>query len=47
MIEIMFGESEAGSMKMAKRCKNDNDEEVICLGFLISGSLSTVFTAKN
>ena len=35
MIEIMFGESEAGSMKMAKRCKDDNDEEVICLGFLL------------
>ena len=35
MIEIMFGESEAGSMKMAKRCKNENDEEVICLGFLL------------
>ena len=35
MIEIMFGESEAGSMKMAKQCKDDNDEEVICLGFLL------------
>ena len=35
MIEIMFGESEAGSMKMAKRCKDDIDEEVICLGFLL------------
>ena len=35
MIEIMFGESEAGSMKMAKRHKDDSDEEVICLGFLL------------
>ena len=35
MIEIMFGESEAGSMKMAKRCEDENDEEVICLGFLL------------
>ena len=35
MIEIMFGESEAGSMKMAKRCEDKNDEEVICLGFLL------------
>ena len=35
MIEIMFGESEAGSMKMAKQRKDENDEEVICLGFLL------------
>lgn len=35
MIEIMFGESEAGSMKMAKRCEDENDEKVTCLGFLL------------
>lgn len=35
MIEVMFGESEAGSMKYAKKREGGRADEVICLGFLL------------
>lgn len=36
MVEVLFGESEAGSMKIAKNKYNFQDEDkVICLGFMM------------
>lgn len=35
-IEVLFGESEAGSMRIAKDMQEDSDpEKVICLGFML------------
>lgn len=35
-IEVLFGENEAGSMKIAKDMQEDSDpEKVICLGFML------------
>ena len=36
MVEVLFGESEAGSMKIAKSTQNSEDSyKVICLGFMM------------
>ena len=36
MVEVLFGESEAGSMKIAKSTQNPEDsDKVICLGFMM------------
>ena len=36
MVEVLFGESEAGSMKIAKSTQNPEDSyKVICLGFMM------------
>ncbi len=48
MIEVLFGESEAGAMKYATMGRRNNyDSDVICLGFMLDiGSLKENITSR-